>query len=437
MKKCNVFFILGLCLVLASCNTSKSYVKKAVKYEQNELINDAMNYYALALDKKSDNIDAKIGLKRTAQQLVDEHLLTFDEAYDMGDDDRSVELYEEVLSFESRLRRYGVGITVSQARRQNYENAKNAFLSAKYEEGCNLLEAERFNEAELVLSEIVERNANYMEASEKLKTAVCEPYYRTAKEQMLAGKYRKAYQTIEMARSRYFSYRDMMDLSLECLEKGKVAIIIPPIKDKGKAGKQKMDGIYDYAVAMIRGINSPFIMLYESEDEAVDVANRLKLSMTANEYKYFCSMVNYEEKRGYQRKVGKRGSHEYTEYDKVTYNIATQSCRLSLNMTISLKNLKSGNTLFSNSDKKDLSDNVKYIVYGGDSSKLIKGYWRKFMQLTGEHEHIDDNEDANREMDNLINARRTLQSENEMASRLTYEFVSPFVSSIENYLDHE
>ena len=70
---------------LPACNGSKAFVKRGAKMEEAGMMPQAANLYYTAVVKKPSNIDAMVGLKRTGQVVLGQHIAAFDEAvaYDM------------------------------------------------------------------------------------------------------------------------------------------------------------------------------------------------------------------------------------------------------------------------------------------------------------------------------------------------------------------
>src|SRR5690554_1092437 len=66
--------ILALGLTTAGCTGSKSLAKKGAKLEEAGLYDNAALFYYNSLLRNSNNVDARIGLARTGQRVVNDKL---------------------------------------------------------------------------------------------------------------------------------------------------------------------------------------------------------------------------------------------------------------------------------------------------------------------------------------------------------------------------
>ena len=66
--------------MFSGCNGSKAFVKRAAKMEEAGMTAQAANLYYTAVIKKPTNVDAMVGLKRTGQIVLAQHISSFDQA---------------------------------------------------------------------------------------------------------------------------------------------------------------------------------------------------------------------------------------------------------------------------------------------------------------------------------------------------------------------
>ena len=66
-----------LMIALRGCSGSKSFSKKGEKLDEAGLYAEAADMYLQAAQRNTKNIDAKIGLKKTGQQVLNDELGTF------------------------------------------------------------------------------------------------------------------------------------------------------------------------------------------------------------------------------------------------------------------------------------------------------------------------------------------------------------------------
>ena len=121
MKK--ILFILTVILLVTGC-ASKRNTKKAIKFEQAGLYEDAANYYYIAVQKKASNVDAKLGLRKTGQQTLDRKLSDFSIAYKQADYKKAVYNYLECEKYYNKVKGVGVELNFPEYYKEYYEEAK-------------------------------------------------------------------------------------------------------------------------------------------------------------------------------------------------------------------------------------------------------------------------------------------------------------------------
>src|SRR5574344_591991 len=211
MKNLHFFIILIYSIFLLTSCASQKYTKKGIQYEQNGLQSEAANCYYIALSKNTDNIEARIGLKRTGQIVLDLLLKKFDEAYSLNNNTLAVKQKQKASQYYQKLNRLNIDLDFPTQYHQYYEDAKNVFLKEKYLKATQLLEDNQFKSAETLFREILSYNNTYRDAAEKLKIAVCEPVYLNIVQLMAQKKYRAAYTNITNLQKKY-NYKDIIDL---------------------------------------------------------------------------------------------------------------------------------------------------------------------------------------------------------------------------------
>ena len=95
MKRTYLLYLLAV--ILFSCSGTKKMTKKAVVFEEQGMYSEASAYYLLALERKSTNIDAAMGLKRTGQLVMDDYLADFFKSHKAKDSKSSVYSYLKAL----------------------------------------------------------------------------------------------------------------------------------------------------------------------------------------------------------------------------------------------------------------------------------------------------------------------------------------------------
>jgi hypothetical protein len=226
-----ILLVIFFTIALFGC-ASNRLTRKGVKMEQAGIYDHAADYYYQAYLKKNTNIEARLGLQRTGQMVLDRKLSDFNKAYNQGKNEEAVYHYLESEKYYNKIKNTGIDLNFPSYYTDYYNEVKDIYLDDKYIEALNLLQAEKFNQAENILREIVELQPNYKDAAEQLKIAIYEPLYRQSMQDMEIGKYRSAYYGFDNIVSKFGDYKESIDLRAECLEKAIVNITIAPIEIK-------------------------------------------------------------------------------------------------------------------------------------------------------------------------------------------------------------
>ncbi|HRH39123.1 MAG TPA: hypothetical protein PK760_12295, partial [Flavobacteriales bacterium] len=206
---------------LLGCSGSKSYAKKGAKLDEAGLYAEAAGMYEQAAQRNVKNVDAKIGLKKTGQHLLDDKLGEFFKATAMGDaKGDAVEAYLAAKSYQERIGRLGVVLDIPDHYRTDFERVKGEYLVELYNEGQGLMDKQEFKSAEAVFAKIARLEPNYKDANSLQSIAYLEPLYRAGKVDLGAGAYRKAYTSLDAVVKKDAAYKDASALRQECLTKG-------------------------------------------------------------------------------------------------------------------------------------------------------------------------------------------------------------------------
>src|SRR5690606_26606757 len=136
--------ILALALIVSGCSGSKSYAKKASKLDQAGMYAEAAEMYLQSAQRNAKNVDAKIGLKKTGQMVLNDKLSEFFKAFNMGQKSDAVEKYLAAKFYQERVQRLGVMLEVPDHYAADFEKVKGEYLVELYNEGQALMEKQEF-----------------------------------------------------------------------------------------------------------------------------------------------------------------------------------------------------------------------------------------------------------------------------------------------------
>src|SRR5690349_16034029 len=179
----SVFVIATAAMLLGGCSGSKSFSKKGAKLEEQGMYAEAADMYYQSLTRNNKNVDAKIGLKKTGQQLLNDKLSNFFKAFSMGDNKgAAVDAYLEAKNYADRVSNLGVTLEISGNYVTDFNQVKGEYLVQLYTQGQDLMAKQDYHAAEEVFKKIGALEPGYKDAGSLQNIAYLEPLYRSGKE---------------------------------------------------------------------------------------------------------------------------------------------------------------------------------------------------------------------------------------------------------------
>ena len=219
-----------LAVFLLSCSGTKKMTKKAIAFEQQGMYSEASAYYLLALERKSTNIDAAMGLKRSGQLVMDDYLADFFKSHKSKDSKSSVYSYLKALDWHKNVRIYNVSLEIPDYYTTYYNEDLSVYLAQLYEEAISYLDKEEFELGAAKLDEILGLKVDYKDVAELKSYASLEPLYRKGNLALEMKKYRKAYGLF----GRIVSYKDSEELLAYALKEAQYPIAMLPFENATK-----------------------------------------------------------------------------------------------------------------------------------------------------------------------------------------------------------
>ena len=386
-------------LLLSGCNGSKSLSKKAGKLEEAGLYSDAALFYYNSLLKNRNNIDARIGLTKMGQRMLNNKVDEFTKTKAMGETKVAVYAYLEAMAYHDKVERLGIDLTYPRYITDDYEDVKAAYVKELYNESNDLMADKRFDQATVILKEIEKLEPGYKDVSALKNTAVNEPLYLAAVRHFDAGRYRLAYYEFDEIYRADPNYKDAGILREECLDLGKFPVAIGEFKNSSSR-RGVNDRLTAFVITELSAINDPFLKIVErdnlelileeqrmslsgivDEGTAVEVGNLLGakaiITGTVLSYDERKGQLKVSEKRGYEGYRVKlynkeQDKHYYqTRYKPVTYKEYYNANEVSISFQYKAISLETGEVLFSDISEKKISDDVYYASYDGEATNLF------------------------------------------------------------------
>lgn len=454
MNSRNLFIVFLLVipvfLITESC-ASKRNTNKAVKFEEAGLFKDAAEYYYEAVKRKSSNVDAKLGLRKTGQQTLDEKLKKVKNAYKQVDYEEVVYHYRDAKNFFNKVASVGVHLTLPDIYESYYDEAKNDFLNTRYREGIDKLEREEFKAALKVFQEIKSVDPAYKDVSDKYTIAKFEPVYRDANIYFENELYRKAYYAYEEILREAGNYKQALTLKNEARKKGTINIMISGLEYSHQSYKHYADIITSGLNSRMLELNDPFISIIDEESVKDRIYKNGKVDLHAASLvgikailngkiltvRKNTGKLNKENKRGYLKTyIKKKNSEgeEYSvpEYKKTEYAQYKASNSAELQISFSLVSTDNSKVIVSDLIKMNNTDQVEYVKFNGDKNKLIPGYW-KSKSYRSDQDIIKDNSSDVNALRSLVDANQKAKPVSALLDELLDQSIDQIVYKIDDY----
>jgi hypothetical protein len=377
-------------LMLPAC-AARKYTRIASDFEQAEMFSLAVDNYAQSLLKKSANNEkAQIGLMRAAKRYSDELEANINDAYSFLNDDKVVALYMELRQLKSKLAAYQVDVYINQKTHGQFEEARNRHLHSTYTNAQQLLERERFLEAERLFAEVLKIDKNYERALELHEFSQCEPLYRKGRNNLEMKLYRSAYNDFSKLVSINRNYKDARALQKEAQQFATLTVAIQPVIN-GRNHPHLAYQLEEMTTAEFVKKAHPLLkivspnyareMLEEQRfaltnnlpfDASLVMPVRIFLSARIAASHYSTSPVQRKEKKAFLRYVDRDRKETFK---KVLYYEYTQSASATIQLDYEYIRVENATVIAKEMIQRQFSDQVNYAATDYDIRNLLPGDW--------------------------------------------------------------
>lgn len=429
-----LLFISALAIIAIgpSC-VSKRNAKKGIKYEQAGMYEMAAQSFYKSLLANPNNIDARIGLKKNGQRLLDQKVLAVQGAYDSGDDKSTVYKFIDAKTYQDQVGALGVELTISERTIEMFKDSKGKYVEKTYNQAQIDLDDEKFKSAEDQFSEVKRLEPGYGNTDELLKVAKSEPIYRQGKELLNTGFFRKSYNNFDQIIREQGTYKDSKELREEALFKGLITISISKIDNQSSYSNIQLV-VESKIRTSINNLKNPFVKILDSKNteqliqeqqrslnqgseinvgkilavKSLFTGNILSLNMSEGR-------LNKQEKRGYLKEeittkdpVSGQSKKEF-KYHKVTYLEYKQTNQVSSSFQYQLTSTESSAILVSDAMDIYANDEIHYAQFSGNGSMLIPGYWEDITKDSPK-DQVNDSSNEIDKLHKLLNSRTTIKN---------------------------
>ncbi len=460
MKRILFFFLAIIIVAVNPSCVSKRYAKRGLKFEEAGLYDMAAQAYFRSLKANANNIDARIGLKKNGQRVLDEKVLQVHSAYEASDYKKTVYGYLDAKEYKDMVATLAVELLMPERTTEFYNDAKPRYLEKIYNEAQLLLEDEKFTQAEAIFAEIKSLEPGYGNTDELLKVSKSEPVYRQGKEFMNTGFYRKAYANFDKIIRTQGAYKDARGLKEEALLKAMITISVSKIENK--SGRNNIhEQVESRVKAALNALSNPFVKVIDTQN-AEQLINEQKRGvsqgssievgkMLAAKAMLTGSVVRFEVRDGTLKKTERRGYHKEevmvkdpktgveekkATYTKVTYYEFERDNRVSCYFQYQLSSTETGSILVSDAMDVEESDNIHYATYEGNADKLVPGYWDDIRKDSPKDKVNDSASDVS-SLRRLLKASKSIRSIDQLQNEVLNRIANRVASKIDRYNPEE
>jgi len=273
-----LLLLILLVFLSTSCSVSSQSIKQAKGLEAEGDFRASATAYHQFLFRKPGHKDARIGLQRTGQRVLDDLLGNFWVKYNLEDFSAAVALYQEAQDFERQIASMQIRLLWPDHYKGYFSDALGKEVDAWFAEGAKAIDAGDYTKARNLLRNIESKKPDY-EGIRELKLAVeVDPWYRNGLTAMQAGQAGKAMEWFSKVNDKAPEYRDLRALMAELSSKNKRVIAVMPFQEQ-KRGRRIATEFGEQVVNALLNLNNALIQLIDRENvEQILREQRLGLS---------------------------------------------------------------------------------------------------------------------------------------------------------------
>lgn len=219
-------------LSVTACEGPRYLVKQGQKYERGHDYEQAVVYYCEAYSKDPDNRDARKGMKKAGEKLLDEILEDFYTDYRANRLGDAITHYAKAQRLVGNLERRTVELEIPDSTRRQYADAVDRQINYYYQQGAQFVDAGNYTRAKDMVREIEKLDADY-EGLKGLRLAIqADPVYTQAMDAYRRGEKGKAMKLLVEVDKIYPNYRETTRIMNELKTNSTVKLGLLPLENQ-------------------------------------------------------------------------------------------------------------------------------------------------------------------------------------------------------------
>ncbi len=219
-------------LVPIACGSARKQLARAETYEQHGLLNEAHGAYAELYTRRPKEALALVGMKRTAQALLDRKQELAAEAYRTGDIRSGDRYRDEAQAYKRLMESKGLLLELNPLLESQRATAMRSEADRLCGEAASAYATERFAEADELCGQALRLWPDHRDAAHLQRLARTEPLYREAVIAMDKGLWREAHKKLEQAIAIDPAHKDALAKRSECLAKASYTVACIMLGDR-------------------------------------------------------------------------------------------------------------------------------------------------------------------------------------------------------------
>jgi hypothetical protein len=427
--------------IMVGCTPQKQLLKEATTLENGGLSQEAFDKYA-TLYRDWSNAEARVGMRRTAQEMLNEKLADARMACIAGNYENALELYEDAFAYSIQF--HDLELQGNSLAEEAYQQCKSDYVQYLYDAAEKHVLEEEFEEAQRKINRIYSIDRNNKKA--KYLDMMCDilPNYNAGKQAYDLGMYRDAYIYLTEVTSIDAAFRDAKALRSDCVMKAGYTLAYVPI------GNSKVNDATESSVGAaikdhILDLKDPFIQLVEREnldqllleqkqsmegifdEESAIQAGKLlgaRYLVTGEiiSFESELSRLRENERKGFLGNSTSSKHVRYMEYSRT--RVMNASFRYQVIDALTGRIYASETIPFSASDK------AEWAEFEGDPDLIWPGEW-KYQLISSQEDYIDRTKKD--ELRLKLKAGKEPLSEMELRHRLSNFIGNKVAQAMENF----
>lgn len=226
MRRTTILFLIPM---LFACGSTRKQMERAAQYETGGMLAEAHAAYEEVYERRSKEVGAHIGMKRTAQQLLDQKLLQAAMHFGANELETGEKVRTEAVRYKQLMDGKGLALQWDPSVDSQRKSAQRTKARELYAQADEAFRDDRFSLAEELATASVKLDAELKEADYLAKLATLEPRYRQALKAEDLGLWREAHAAYRWITERDVDYKDAWARMAAAKEKAAFTVSYIPL----------------------------------------------------------------------------------------------------------------------------------------------------------------------------------------------------------------